>query len=85
MSKLIINDKIELEGSFNIEREYDKDAKPPIMYKRGILQLPKYIDEIFSIENDLYVINGIEVYKEVFASDEKDVGYEFSYKNLRRK
>lgn len=85
MSKLLINDSIELDGKFTIEQEANKSVKPVIIYKRGILEINSYIEDIYKLENDKYVVTGIDVYREIFASEENSIGYEFTYKDYKRK
>ena len=57
MSNLKINNEIELNGRFTVERKKDINANPVIIYRTGVLEIPKYIDEIKTIENDKYKIN----------------------------
>lgn len=84
MSKILINNSIELDGRFTIEQEADKSLKPITIYKRGILELDNaYIEDIYSLENDKYIVAGIDVYKEIFVSEENSIGYEFTYKNFK--
>lgn len=82
MSNLKINNKIELNGRFTVERKKDINANPVIIYKTGVLEIPKYIDEIKTIENDKYKINGINVYKETFVSEEDYIAYEFKFDEI---
>lgn len=82
MSNLKINNEIELNGRFTIERKKDINANPVIIYRTGVLEIPKYIDEIKTIENDKYKINGINVYKETFVSEEDYIAYEFKFDEI---
>lgn len=82
MSNLKINNEIELNGRFTVERKKDINANPVIIYRTGILEIPKYIDEIKTIENDKYKINGINVYKETFVSEEDYIAYEFKFDEI---
>ena len=82
MSNLKINNEIELNGSFTVERKKDINANPVIIYRTGVLEIPKYIDEIKTIENDKYKINGINVYKETFVSEEDYIAYEFKFDEI---
>lgn len=82
MSNLKINNEIELNGRFTVEREKDINANPVIIYRTGVLEIPKYIDEIKTIENDKYKINGINVYKETFVSEEDYIAYEFKFDEI---
>ncbi|STY71266.1 Uncharacterised protein [Megamonas hypermegale] len=82
MSNLKINNKIELNGRFTVERKKDINANPVIIYRTGVLEIPKYIDEIKTIENDKYKINGINVYKETFVSEEDYIAYEFKFDEI---
>lgn len=82
MSNLKINNEIELNGRFTVERKKDINANPVIIYRTGVLEIPKYIDEIKIIENDKYKINGINVYKETFVSEEDYIAYEFKFDEI---
>lgn len=82
MSNLKINNEIELNGRFTVERKKDINANPVIIYRTGVLEVPKYIDEIKTIENDKYKINGINVYKETFVSEEDYIAYEFKFDEI---
>ena len=82
MSNLKINNEIELNGRFTVERKKDINANPVIIYRTGVLEIPKYIDEIKTIENDKYKINGINVYKETFVSEEDYIAYEFKFDEI---
>lgn len=82
MSNLKINNEIELNGRFTVERKKDVNANPVIIYRTGVLEIPKYIDEIKTIENDKYKINGINVYKETFVSEEDYIAYEFKFDEI---
>lgn len=82
MSNLKINNEIELNGRFTVERKKDINANPIIIYRTGVLEIPKYIDEIKTIENDKYKINGINVYKETFVSEEDYIAYEFKFDEI---
>lgn len=82
MSNLKINNEIELNGRFTVERKKDINVNPVIIYRTGVLEIPKYIDEIKIIENDKYKINGINVYKETFVSEEDYIAYEFKFDEI---
>lgn len=82
MSNLKINNEIELNSRFTVERKKDINANPVIIYRTGVLEIPKYIDEIKTIENDKYKINGINVYKETFVSEEDYIAYEFKFDEI---
>ena len=82
MSSLKINNEIELNGRFTVERKKDINVNPVIIYRTGVLEIPKYIDEIKTIENDKYKINGINVYKETFVSEEDYIAYEFKFDEI---
>ena len=82
MSNLKMNNEIELNGRFTVERKKDINANPVIIYRTGVLEIPKYIDEIKTIENDKYKINRINVYKETFVSEEDYIAYEFKFDEI---
>ena len=83
MSKVKINNSIIVDGKFTIEVFADKSNKPITIYKRGIFETDKYIEEISSLENERYFINGIDVYKETYGSEDDIISYEFSFSNMQ--
>lgn len=84
MSKVKINNSIIVDGKFTIEIFADKNSKPTTIYKRGIFETDKYIEEISSLENERYFINGIDVYKETYGSEDDIISYEFSFSNMQK-
>ena len=84
MSKVKINNSILVDGKFTIEIFADKNSKPTTIYKRGIFETDKYIEEISSLENERYFINGIDVYKEIYGSEDDIISYEFSFNSMQK-
>lgn len=84
MSKVKINNSIIVDGKFTIEIFADKNSKPTTIYKRGIFETDKYIEEISSLENERYFINGIDVYKEIYGSEDDIISYEFSFNSMQK-
>lgn len=82
MSKVKINNSITVDGKFTIEVFADKNSKPTTIYKRGIFETNKYIEEISSLENERYLITGIDVYKEIYGSEDDVISYEFSFSSM---
>lgn len=82
MSKVKINNSITVNGKFTIEVFADKNSKPTTIYKRGIFETNKYIEEISSLENERYLITGIDVYKEIYGSEDDIISYEFSFSSM---
>ncbi len=72
-----------IECKCTLEAFVDKNNKPPVIYKRGILEAPYRIqDEIHSFKTDRYSVSGVDVYKETYGSEEDTVTYEFTFKDV---
>lgn len=85
MSKVKINNSYIIDGKFTLEIFVDKSSKPNTLYKRGIFETNKYIEEIHSLENEQYLVTGIDVYKETYGSEDEIISYEFSFINMNNK
>lgn len=77
MAKIIVNGKTEVEGKISVNREVDLSQNPPTFIVAGSFLTSQYFDEISSLECDKFKIEGIEVWKEAFGSEEDDILYEF--------
>ena len=84
MSLVKVNDNQITEGKFSIEIWADTSSKPIILHKRGVFETNIYIDEITSLENERYLVQGIQVYKEAFGSEEDTVSYEFTFTDMKQ-
>lgn len=80
MSKVWVNDEDNpVEGSFSFEAEYDDTQKPPILSIRGVFRTSdRYYDDIKSLLNSRYRIDGVKVFKEAYGSEEDEVLYYFT-------
>ena len=81
MSKVIINDQIEVEGSFSFSTSLDSSVNPPIISINGVFtSAAGYFPEIYSLENERYLITGITVVEESYGSEEDMIAYNFKAK-----
>lgn len=80
MAKIILNDEIEMNGKMSISRTLNEEGNGFIIM--GSFATHLYIEEIQSLESPRYKVEGIEVYQEVFGSDDYDIVYNFKAKSL---
>lgn len=83
MSKIMINSSIPIEGEFSwsIEKSLNSHGGVDIVAIDGALTSKcGYLPEITQIENERYVLAGVNVYKESFGSEEDDMVYYFHAK-----
>ena len=81
MAKLIVNKELELNGKITVKRTLE-DGELVII---GSLATHYYLEEIISLETDRFIIDKIEVFEEVFGSDDFDILYNFKAKILKVK
>lgn len=83
MSKVLINDSFLIEGRFSFEAKYDLKSNPPVREIKGtLISNCGYLNKITSIENERYVVTGIHIYKEEYASEEDSIAYYFNAKSF---
>lgn len=86
MSRVKVNDAFVVEGKFSVEVFADKTQLPVKIYKRGIFESEApYITDITSLENERYYIEGIDVYKEAYGSEDDTISYEFNFESMNIK
>ena len=80
MSKIWINDlDIPIEGTFSFDMEYDDRQKPPIYSITGVLETADgYHNDIRSIQNHRYKLNGVKVFRESYGSEDDTILYYFT-------
>lgn len=82
MAKILITkgneEVIETQGKMTFEtiKSFDEDGD---MYFKTIGQLAihEYIDDIECIESSRYLLKGVDVYREVYGTDDFNILYEF--------
>ena len=75
----MINDIEVIEGVFSFEVTIDESNSPPIYSVTGVLATAdKYIEDLRTIQNERYRLEGVRVYKESFGSEENQVVYYFA-------
>ena len=81
MAKLIVNNKFELNGKITVRRTLENENLIIV----GSLATHYYLEEITSLETDRFIIYKIEVFEEVFGSDDFDILYNFKARILKIK
>lgn len=84
MSKVIVNDKDEVEGRFSVQVYRDTSMNPPVLHREGVFitEDAPYFEVINSLKSKHYYIEGIDVYKETAGSEDRSRGYEFTYTKM---
>lgn len=83
MAEIKVNTQKFVNGRMTIEREKLKDnTGDTFIVTKGIFTTHEYFEEINTLESERYLLQGIEVLKETFASNDYDIGYEFLVGNL---
>lgn len=82
MAKILItkgnNEVIETQGKMTFEtvKRFDEDGE--VYFETiGQLAIHEYIDHIECIESARYLLKGVDVYREVFGTDDFNILYEF--------
>ena len=68
--------------SFDRQMAYDEVGEPTGMVISGLLATHEYIEEIYEIESERYLLTDVSVYKESFGSNEYMILYYFTAKDL---
>ena len=80
MAKLIVNNKFELNGKITVRRTLENESLIIV----GSLATHYYLEEITSLETDRFIIDKIEVFEEVFGSDDFDSYENTGYNELMK-
>lgn len=83
MASIIVNNKLEVKGKLSVDRVINETKDGFII--TGLFATHNYIEEIYSLSTPRFNITGIEVYRETFGSDDYDIAYHFTAKNLSLK
>lgn len=78
MAEIVINGNQLINGKFTIIRE----AKDNEIVTHGHLITHRYFEEIHTLETDRYRVKGVRVFVESFGSDDFNIVYEFTAKEL---
>lgn len=85
MALIRVNGKEEnLLGAVSFDRQmaYSEAGEPTGMVISGLLAVHEYIEEIYEIESERYLLTDVSVYKESFGSNEYMILYYFTAKDL---
>lgn len=84
MSKIIVNDREEVEGRFSVQIYRDTSMNPPVLHREGVFitEDASYFEVINTLKSKYYYIEGIDVYKETAGSEDRSRGYEFTYTKM---
>lgn len=80
MAKIIINDKVSANGKLSVDRTLNEEKTGFII--EGVLSTHLYFEEINTLEIPRLRLEGVEVFKESFGSDDYNVYYYFVAKKL---
>ena len=82
MAQFSINDEIIIKGKMTVRRVLDAEGNISIV---GSLATHYYFEEIASIDSYRFTVKGVEVFEEIFASDDFDILYNFKAKSINVK
>lgn len=83
MAEIKVNTEKFVNGRLTIEREkFQNDNNEIHVITKGLFTTHEYFEEIHTLESERYLLQGIEVIKENFGSNDYDIGYEFLIGNL---
>ena len=81
MSKLMINDRHEVEGEFTFQAHYEVVNKLSVMTLEGTLEVDEvYLGNIDKIESENYAVKGVHVHDEEYGTATGKIAYYFSAK-----
>lgn len=81
MSQFKVNNKIIVEGKMTVEQA----AVDSVLKVSGVFASETYIDDIKQLECERYIVTGVNVYAEVFGSEEPEIAYHFIASALKLK
>lgn len=91
MAKIIVNDSLQVNGKLSFERSLvnepfitsEGEEKIRQYFKiEGVFSTHLYFDDIEKLETNRFELIDVEVYKEVFGSDDYNILYYFTAKDL---
>jgi hypothetical protein len=80
MAQIIINGNITVNGNVTFNRAVNEEKTGFII--SGVLSTHLYFEDIKTIEMRRYKLTGVEVYQESYGSDDYNIGYFFTCKNI---
>lgn len=83
MAKIILNDEFEVNGKLSISRTLNEQGDGFIV--TGTFATHLYIEDIHTLESPRYKVYGVEVFQEMFGSDDYDIVYNFQATILKIK
>lgn len=79
MASILINDKLQIKGKMSVSRALVAEDNLVIS---GYLSTHLYIEDINTIEINRLKLTDVEVFKEDFGSDDFNIIYNFTAKNM---
>lgn len=83
MAKILLNDEFEMNGKLSISRTLNESGDGFIV--TGTFATHLYIEDIHTLESARYKVYGVEVFQEMFGSDDYDIVYNFQATMLKIK
>lgn len=80
MASIVINKNLKVNGNLTFKRRINEDKTGYLI--EGILATHLYFDEISSIDTNRFSLNKVEVYEENFGSDDYNIIYLFTAKDI---
>ena len=81
MSQFKVNNKITIEGKMTIEQANVDN----VLKVSGVFASETYIDDIKQLECNRYIVTNVNVYAEVFGSEDPEIAYHFTAGSLKLK
>ena len=85
MSKIKINSRQTIEGTFSFNVSVDKSTKMPILVVKGILETADEFSDIAILENERYLLTGIVIESESYGSEDDLIAHDFLAKEDAKK
>lgn len=79
MAKIIVNNNKEINGLLTVIRKRDDEGN---IIVSGQLLTHRYIDHIYHIESERYILDNVDIVCEEFASNDAMIRYEFFTESL---
>lgn len=83
MATIMINDELKVNGKLSISRQLNEEGDGFII--TGSFATHLYIEDIHMLESPRYKLYGVEVFQEMFGSDDYDIVYNFQAISLEIK
>lgn len=79
MAKIVVNDTKEIKGKITAIKEAGEDGNITVS---GGLLTHRYFEDINKLETERFILEGVEVLSEEFASNEFYISYQFTADSL---